>query len=225
MAEGVYLAGGGSARDEAAVWDAMLPGVSRLLYWPVALSGPLLDGAEAWLRTSLGDRPGLDVTTWLDLSEHRGEDLREYELVFVGGGNTFDLQKRLRTARMGPALRRFLNAGGAYYGGSAGAIVAGESIGLAEGLDEDAVHSRDRSGLRLVPGIDVLPHFTSARVERAERWSALHPERLVFGIPEASGVRFVDDRATILGPDQVDLYVDGQRAATYDADDTFDTDG
>jgi len=35
----IYLGGGGSAADEAALWRAMLAGRSRIIYWPFAL-GP-----------------------------------------------------------------------------------------------------------------------------------------------------------------------------------------
>jgi dipeptidase E len=209
----------------------MSAGVARLLSWPTALSGDLLRGAETWLRTSLRSRPPVEVTTWLDLSAHRGEDLGSFDLVFVGGGNTFDLRHRIQAAELGPALHRFVEDGGTYYGGSAGAIMAGESIGLAAGLDEDRIGDPDTSGLRLVPGVDVLPHFTPARVARIEEWSARHPGRLMIGVPEASGVWFRDHRAGepgrrarqahVLGPDPVDVYLGGHHHARYVADDDF----
>lgn len=214
MSTGIYLAGGGSAAQEAAVWEHMLEGVSRLLYWPTALSGDLLSNAESWLRTSLSDRPELGVTTWLDLSDHRGEALEDYDLIFVGGGNTYDLLNRLRQADIATALTRFLQAGGTYYGGSAGAIVAGKSIGLARGLDPDRHHDPDDSGLGLVP-VDVLPHFAQAGVGRAEAWSTKHPDRRLVCIPESSGVRFSESEPVVLGPEPVDVYRGGQHVGRY----------
>lgn len=214
MSKGIHLAGGGSAKQEAAVWDAMLDGVSRLLYWPVALSGEMLRGAEGWLCASLGDRPGLEVTTWLDLSQHHGDDLDAFDLVFIGGGNTYDLLHRLRAANLGPALTHFIRAGGAYYGGSAGAIVAGTNVGLARGLDTDRHHDTDHSGLGLVP-VDVLPHFSEARIELAKTWSAGHGERPLLGIPEASGVWFSGERVVALGPDPVDIYRRGEHISRH----------
>jgi dipeptidase E len=214
MSSGIYLAGGGSAVQEAAVWEHMLEGVSRLLYWPIALSGELLANAESWLRTSLGSRVGLEVTVWLALLDHRGEALDGYDLLFVGGGNTYDLIDRFRRAEIAAPLARFLDAGGSYYGGSAGAIVAGPSIGLARGLDSDRHHDPDDSGLGLVPA-DVLPHFSEARRERAEGWSTMHPRRQVLCIPEASGVHVDRDQMVVLGPEPVDLYCSGKHTGQH----------
>jgi dipeptidase E len=219
---GIYLAGGGSAEDERVVWDSMLSGVSRILYWPVALSGSMLRDAEAWFRASLTDRPRVDITVWLDLAEHEGEEIEGFDLVFVGGGNTFDLQQRIRVAQLGPALHRFLDAGGTYYGGSAGAVIAGESIAIARGLDDDNVNNPDHSGLRLVAGIDVLPHFDSKHIERAERYSAEHPDRTLICIREASGLWLTDRKATVLGPDPIDTYICGSRHARYSAGSTVE---
>jgi dipeptidase E len=220
MSSGIYLAGGGSAVQEAAVWEHMLEGVSRLLYWPTALSGEPVANAESWLRTSLGSRPDLEVTAWLDLSHHRGEALDDYDLIFVGGGNTYDLIDRLRQAEIAAPLARFLDTGGSYYGGSAGAIVAGQSIGLARGLDPDRHHDPDDSGLGLVPA-DVLPHFSEARRERAEGWSTRHPRRQVVCIPEASGVHVDGDQMVVLGPEPVDLYRGGKHTGQHNKGDAI----
>jgi dipeptidase E len=214
MSSGIYLAGGGSAVQEAAVWEHMLEGVSRLLYLPTALSGELLANAENWLLTSLGSRSALAVTTWLDLSVHRGEALDDYDLIFVGGGNTYDLVNRFRQAEVAAPLAQFLDGGGTYYGGSAGAIAAGQSIGLARGLDPDRHHDPDDSGLGLVPA-DLLPHFNEARSGRAESWSARHPQRHVVCIPEASGVHIDGCQMVVLGPEPVDIYCGGTHTGRH----------
>lgn len=216
MSSGIYLAGGGSAAQEAAVWEHMLEGVSRLLYWPTALSGELLANAEKWLLTSLGSGSTVEVTTWLDLSDHRGEALDGYDLVFVGGGNTYDLVDRFRRAEIAAPLARFLSGGGSYYGGSAGAIVAGQSVGLARGLDPNRHPDSDESGLGLVPA-DVLPHFDDTLRGRAESWSAGHPGRPVVCIPEASGVHIERDQMVVLGPEPVDLYVGGTHTGHHES--------
>ncbi len=212
MSHGIYLVGGGSALQEAAVWEAMLDGVSQLLYWPVALSGELLLNASTWLPNSLGDRPGLEVTTWLDLSDHHRESLDAFDLIFVGGGNTFDLLQRIRAAGITSGLRAFLLSGGTYYGGSAGAVVAGLDVGVASGLDPDRHHDPDHTGLGLVPA-DVLPHYAEPRIELAKDWSRQHPDRPLVCIPEASGVWYDSDEAIVCGPEPVDMYIDGENVA------------
>ena len=93
----VYLGGGGSGQDEAFLWGEMLSGCQRLLYWPLALEGDMLAGAEAWLRDQV-DQQGssVDVQTWTTLEGKEPADLNGVDLLFVGGGNTFWLLQQLQ---------------------------------------------------------------------------------------------------------------------------------
>lgn len=224
MSGAVYLGGGGSASDEAAVWDEMLDKVRSLLYWPIALSGTMLTGAEQWLRAGLAGRPTITVTTWMDLSEHAGEPLSAFDLIFVGGGNTFDLHHRLSTAGLASSLRSFLGNGGRYYGGSAGAVLAGRSIGIAAGIDDDRIGAADDSGLGLI-GADLLPHYSPSWLDHAMDWSVRHPDRLVIGIPEAGGISCVmndpTERVRAIGPDPVRLFRRGEMIGEVAAGDEF----
>ena len=49
----IYLGGGGSAVDEAALWRAMLAGKSRIVYWPFALGPERAHAAGEWLTGAL----------------------------------------------------------------------------------------------------------------------------------------------------------------------------
>ena len=54
MTTRVYLGGGGSADDEAALWRMFLRPSRRIVCWPQALPPSQYDVAETWLRLSLG---------------------------------------------------------------------------------------------------------------------------------------------------------------------------
>lgn len=84
MAGTVYLAGGGSPADESEVWRDAYAGVGRVLYWPFALEGAMLDTSDDWFRTALREL-GLapEVTTWTTLEGHDSVDLESFDLLVV----------------------------------------------------------------------------------------------------------------------------------------------
>lgn len=201
-----YLGGGGTAQQEAALWAPMLARRPRVLYWPFALGDDMLPGAESWLRGSLEEfQRGIDVTTWLTLDGHDQAELEAFDLVFIGGGNTYDLLAHLRAHGALDWLRAHLGRGGDLYGGSAGAILAGATVDVAAWHDENATDlaSPDElAGLGLLPGRALLPHFADGDAPRAQEWA----ERLgleVVGIPEASGLVVERDRVVVAGPEPV----------------------
>lgn len=202
----VFLGGGGTAQQEAALWAPMLARRPRVLYWPFALGDDMLPGAETWLRGSLAEfQPGLDVTTWLTLDGRGPAELEDFDLVFIGGGNTYDLLAHLRTHGALAWVHMHLAGGGDLYGGSAGAILAGATVGVAAWHDENATDLTtpdELAGLGLLPGRALLPHFAAGDAPRAQEWA----ERLgleVLGVPEASGLVVEGDDVVVAGPGPV----------------------
>ena len=199
----VYLGGGGSAADEAALWRAMLAGKSRIVYWPCALTPERAHAAGEWLTGALRDLDvHVGVETWTDLSRHTPDQLASADLLFVGGGNTFRLLGHVREHGFVDAVRDFVAGGGDYYGGSAGALLACTDVEIALRLDENKVGLTDLSALGLVGRVDVLPHFTSTQLGDAIEW-ARQRGRVVLGIPERSGVALRAGTAEVLGHEPV----------------------
>ncbi|MGI8592199.1 MAG: hypothetical protein ACR2M5_14675 [Nakamurella sp.] len=85
----VYLGGGGSPADEGEVWRDAYESVDRVLYWPFALSAGVLDTADPWFRAALDElHLSPQVTTWTTPEGH-DRNLEPFDLLHVGGGNTF----------------------------------------------------------------------------------------------------------------------------------------
>ena len=197
----LYLACG-RAIDEAGLWRRMLHRpTTRITYWPFALPASLAREARAWLQSnleSLGASYELDV--WQDLQQRRPEELTtlETDLLFVGGGNTFRLLDAVQQGRFFDAVKDFVSLGGDYYGGSAGAVLASESIAIAVGHDPNEVGLGDLTGLGLLRGVAVLPHFTDDQLDQAQDWARTH-QVVVLGLPEAIGLHCCDGTAEITG--------------------------
>lgn len=174
---------------------------TRIVYWPFALPAEMSASADQWLRSNL-DLLGVKylLNTWQTLDDHEPSELDAsgVDLLFVGGGNTFRLLDQVRRYGFVDAVRRFWNAGGDYYGGSAGAVLACESIEIADGHDHNEPGLRDLTGLGLLPGIAVLPHFTEDQLADARHWAA-DRRKVVLGMPEAVGLRCIDGKAEVVG--------------------------
>jgi len=93
----------------------------------------------------------------LDLKKENKNSLRDrlkdFDVLFVEGGNTFYLLKYIRESGFDEALKLFLKRGGIYLGVSAGTMVTGLNIESANWkyADKNIVNLKDLTGLKLVP--------------------------------------------------------------------------
>jgi dipeptidase E len=203
MTSRIYLGGGGTPADEAAVWRLCLRPSRRVVAWPWALPDSQHEMAELWLRRSLApyDVPRVDL--WRDVAEHTVDDLDVDDLVFVMGGNTFNLLHHLQTRGGLELATAHVRRGGPYFGSSAGAVLAGADIAVAGFADPNDAGVVDTSGLGLLGDAIVRPHHTPDDRDECWRWA----ERgfTVLGLPEDAGLSVVDGVARNAGPADVDV--------------------
>lgn len=104
-------------------------------------------------------RLGVNNITTLNLDRKvTNDDLKNVDAIYVCGGNTFYLLKKIRESGLDQLLPSF---GGLYVGVSAGSIVPGPSIEVANlpPADENDVNLSDLTGMSLVD-FAVVPHFS-----------------------------------------------------------------
>lgn len=87
-------------------------------------------------------------------------DLKNIDVVFVFGGNTFEYLDRIRKTGLDKIIQSFVKKGGVYFGISAGSYVACPTIEAAgwKHADRNIVGLRNLKGLNLVPFL-VTAHF------------------------------------------------------------------
>jgi len=84
------------------------------------------------------------------------------DVIYISGGNTFEMLAMLRRCSFDREIIRCLQSGVAYIGGSAGAHLVSENLSHLIRYDEPPVGLTDYRGLGLVHGI-FLCHFSPDR--------------------------------------------------------------
>jgi dipeptidase E len=194
-----------------------LGGITRLAFVTAA---SLTDEVAYWQRArdSLSPAPGAGLG--LDVLHLRwdGDPLATIEraqAIFVGGGNTYALLKRLRHARLLDAIRARVEAGMPYVGSSAGSNVAGPRILTTNDWNVVALDAFDALGL--VP-FNINPHYletdptmapgSETRDDRIREYHAVWDNPVV-GIEEGTALRIEAGRAVVVGRGRVKLFQRG----------------
>ena len=192
--------------------------VRRVLFFPWALRD--LDGYAAKVRERFG-RMDFDVD-----SAHEGPDpvraVEEAEAVFVGGGNTFRLLKKMYELDLLGPLRRRVGEGMPYVGSSAGSNVAGATIRSTN--DMPIVEPPSLSALALVPFclnphyLDPDPASTHKGETREERIAQFHEENgePVLGLREGAILRIEGGTATLRGIARARVFRRGAKPEEFD---------
>lgn len=181
----LFLGGGGSPADEELLWrEWVRPGI-RCVYWPFALEPDRYGEGARWFRAALG--PDVALVTWTDLAERTPDELRDDDVLIVGGGNTYALLDHVRRTGWVEPARAWVARGGSYFGDSAGAVLAGDDIDIARFADPNEVGLVDTTALALLPGVLVRPHYARDDVAELRSW-AVSSGATVLGLPERGGV-------------------------------------
>lgn len=106
---------------------------------------------------------------FIDLETEPNKDFSKYDIIYVCGGNTFKLLKFARKANFKASIEKLLDRNGIYIGVSAGSIIIGPSIQIAEEIfaDKNEVGLEDFSGFRITNFI-ILPHYSPEVEEQAK---------------------------------------------------------
>ena len=93
------------------------------------------------------------------------DDIKNIDVIFVMGGNTFEYLQRIRKTELDKVLKNFVKKGGVYVGLSAGSYVACPTIEAASWKHAD----RNVVGLKNLKGLNLVPFLLTAHYENALR--------------------------------------------------------
>lgn len=149
--------------------------------------------------------------------------LTRAEALFVGGGNSYALLRRLREAGLLDSIRTRVRAGMPYIGSSAGANVAGPNILTTN--DWNVIGLATFEALGLVPFnlnphyIEVDPAMAPGSETRDERIREYHvvQSNPVIAIEEGTLLRVEEGVATVLGRGRVKAFARGREPRWHGA--------
>lgn len=109
----------------------------------------------------------VDINLEHKTKKQLSQELRGFDIIFVAGGNTFYLLQEVRKSHFDEVLIPLIEKGVIYIGSSAGTLLVGPSIELAENIDNqlDAPELNSYEGLGLVD-FAVLPHYNDSKFKQ-----------------------------------------------------------
>ncbi len=201
----VFLSGGGNEKKTFELDEIFLQNVSKILYVPLAWKNNDFDSCLNWFKGAMFSHKQVKIDMLIDLDKR--VDLKEYDAVYIGGGNTFKLLKKIKDSRFDKKLIDYYHSGGTVYGGSAGAIIWGKDINIAlicRDADVNEVQLKDTSGFDLLHGTDIQCHYEVSQLKEHQRYIA-KSGRNVIAIPEESALLIKGDKLTVIGTKPITL--------------------
>ena len=122
------------------------------------------------------------------------EELAGADIVYFTGGWPAHLLESLRDTLAWKRILEMHEAGAVLAGSSAGAMVLCETM---------AFEGKETTGLCVVSGVTVLPHFEPSSDERVQQLREKAEERTYLGIDGATGCVLVDGAWHVYGPSSV----------------------
>jgi len=206
MKETIFLAGGGSAQDSqeldaAFIEEMRARDLSSIAYIPIADKEPKYEEDLRWFK-SIFEQETNEIEMWIDLSEKSLEDLRAVGCIYIGGGNTYHLLKKIQDAQITKALLSFIRDGGLVYGGSAGAIILGQDIRTAPEVPKTT--TVEHEGLGLFGNYSIACHYTIKSQAHFQDLSR-HIKSPIIALPEKGGIRLSGRMFDVLGTESTFL--------------------
>ena len=205
----VYLSGGGNEEQSFPLdkfFFETFPKNGNFLYIPVALRGnKLYPTVDLWMKKvlELHNRNDVQFKVADDLAKYQLEDLKKFDAIYIGGGNTWNLMQELRDSGFFLALVSYIKNGGVVYGGSAGAIVLGKNIDTHD--DENKINLKDTTGFNLLDDYSVTCHYTNGQEGRFKEWAISHKSPIIC-LPEETGLIFRNDSVLCVGTKSCVIY-------------------
>ena len=181
----------------------------------------LHDEAVYFARVSAMLQPPPPEGAGLELLHLRWNDrpldvLARAEALFMGGGNTYALLKRLRESGLLPAIGERVQAGMPYLGASAGSNVAGPTILTTNDWNVVALDRFDALGL---VGFNINPHYkemdpamapySETRDDRIREYHVVNANP-VAGLEEGAWLTVEDGVVTARGTARIKIFRRGE---------------
>lgn len=198
----LILSGGGDLKvsynlDEE--FFSLLKNNAKILYIPIALKRDRI-GFEAcydWFSNVIATHiKNKDIDFSMILEHDPIPDLKNYDCIYIGGGNTFKLLDFIINKQLDKKILDYINSGGIVYGGSAGAIIFGKDIRTVE--EENDYNYAHVKGLNCLGDYSLICHYNIGMDDQIMENSKKIKGK-VLALDESSGIIVSGDSSSIIG--------------------------
>lgn len=162
----IILSGGGDIKDSFELdekYFSLLPNNAKILYIPIALNRTKLgfESCYDWFSSLISEHiKEKDIDFTMLLENDKIPNFKNYDSIYIGGGNTYKLLDYVYRENIGGEIIDFIQNGRIVYGGSAGAMILGKNIRTAE--EENDKNYPNSNGLNLIEGKSIICHYTES---------------------------------------------------------------
>lgn len=223
-----FLTGGGDQDDfrnlDRFFLDSLQPD-SRILVVPHALDEADYEDALERAEECFAGNKVAELVLAEDLEALTAAQLADFAVVFLEGGNTFQLIETVRRSNFFQLLGDFSKRGGHIYADSAGAIVLGSDVKtafLGEEADEDYAKLQDYRGLGILDAWSVHCHY---ELEEAEDLNELlyQTGSPILALREPTGVYVTAEMVQVFGKAPLEVFsFTGHKVIPVGAQASFD---
>lgn len=128
----------------------------KVLFVKIASEGEL-DPDKTWIDEEYQSILNLGIKAKNIIEYNLGMKLKEFDVIYMLGGNTFYLMKKIREHKIDIEIKEAIENGVVYVGSSAGSVIMGKSIETSLPYDENWIKLEDFAGLNYIDG-NVIPH-------------------------------------------------------------------
>ena len=201
----IFLAGGGKEHNYSNVGGIFFKGIKKILYIPLAWPNDDFQSCLSWFAGVAKRFGKIEIDMLTNLQQK--VNLNKYDGVFIGGGNTFKLLKRLRKGKLDKKLIQYYKKGGKIFGGSAGAIIFGNDINtssICADKDVNIVGLKNTKGINILKKYDIQAHYADNQIKDHLRY-VVKTKRKIIAIPEGSAVVVNGKKVEVIGKNPVTI--------------------
>jgi dipeptidase E len=206
----LYLSGGGVNEDSKILDSFFAKAVDKrkpLLYIPIAINTKkhTYSSCMEFIKGILNPLGIENIVMWTEKDEKKDfGDLHKFGGIYVGGGNTFYLLKYLKQTGLFERLKNVIQEDMPFYGGSAGAIICGDSVMPALLSDKNNVRLTSFEGMGLIRNYSLFCHYVPQQYSMLKDLS-LNNNLNILALPENSGLYVSDSTIEVIGAGKVYL--------------------
>ena len=197
----LFLSGGGNEKQTETLDEIFLEKIKKILYIPLAWPNEDFESCLNWFKNLLKIHK---KETKIEMLTELGKkiELKDYNAIYIGGGNTFKLLKKIKESNFDKKLINYYNSGGTIYGGSAGAIIFGKNIKIAlicKDKDINKVNLADTSGLNQLEEAEIQCHFEDNQIKEHKNYLEKNNIKKIICIPEESALIVSGNSKKVIG--------------------------